>query len=74
MRVRKGEDEAQLDYLAGLTAHLKFVEPEVECVTIPRGENREENYALVAETLKASLRVPVRMISFGPTERDKMTK
>ena len=72
--VRIGDDAAQLAHLRGLTKKLQACVPEVTTVQLPRGATRDELYGLCAETLQGHLGVPVRMISFGPTERDKVCK
>lgn len=69
-----GEDEARLAHQGELTKLLQAFQPEVMSLSLPRGASRDELYALCAEILQEQLRVPVRMISFGPTERDKVCK
>lgn len=69
-----GEDEDQLAHLGFLTQQLQACSPEVTEVPLPRGASRDELYELCAGTLREHLGVPVRMISFGPTERDKYLK
>lgn len=71
---REGEDKAQLAHLEGLTLALASRVPEVQSVSLSRTTVRDERYALCAETLLGHLGVPVRMMSFGPTERDKVCK
>lgn len=74
IKVRVGEDAAQLTHLGGLTKTLEAATPVVTNIPLPIGDNRDELYELCADTLLAHLGVPVRMISFGPTERDKVCK
>jgi adenylosuccinate synthase len=74
IKVRVGEDQIQLAYLGQLTKKLQAVAPVVSQVLLPFGRNRDELYQLCASTLKEHLGVPVRMVSFGPTERDKVCK
>jgi adenylosuccinate synthase len=72
--VRTGEDEAQLRHLNSLTKALATCTPIVETIPLVPGASRDALYALCAETLHEYLGVPVRMISFGSTERDKVCK
>lgn len=74
IKVRVGTDETQLAYLGQLTKKLQAVTPVVSHVLLPFGGNRDELYQLCSNTLQAHLGVPVRMVSFGPTERDKVCK
>ena len=79
IKVRVGTDAAQLAYLGQLTKTLEVATPMVSTVALPTikrplSDIRNELYQLVAETLLAHLGVPVRMISFGPTEWDKVCK
>lgn len=74
LKVRVGRDETQLMYLGKLTKQLQAVSPEVTQVLLPFGADRDQLYKLAAGTLRERLGVPVRMISFGPTERDKVLK
>lgn len=74
IKLRVGEDEAQLAHLGQLTKKLRACSPEVTTVPLPSGASRDELYLLCAGTLQEHLGVPVRMISFGPTERDKLCK
>lgn len=69
--VRKGEDQAQLDHLAALTKALSHVHPQVTDLRLPVAPDRHARFDFVAGTLSEQLPVPVRMVSFGPTERDK---
>ena len=74
IKVRVGTDETQLAYLGQLTRQLQAVTPVVSQVLLPFGGDRDELYQLCASTLLEHLGVPVRMVSFGPTERDKVCK
>ena len=74
IKVRKREDAGQLEHLAGLTKVLEACTPQVETMKLPNGASQDELYALCADILLEKLGVPVRMISFGPTERDKVCK
>jgi adenylosuccinate synthase len=72
--VRTGEDQAQLDHLAALTRALSRVQPQVTDLRFPAITDRHARFDFVAGTLSEQLPVPVRMVSFGPTERDKYCK
>lgn len=72
--VRSGDDQAQLDHLTGLTQALVSVRPKVTDLELPATTDRDARFDFVAGTLGELLSVPVRMISFGPTERDKHCK
>ena len=74
IKVRVGTDETQLAYLGELTKQLQAVTPVVSQVLLPFGGSRDELYQLCADTFQEHLGVPVRMVSFGPTERDKVCK
>lgn len=72
--VRSGDEQAQLDHLAKLTQALATVRPKVTDLKLPVTTDRNARFDFVAGTLGELLPVPVRMISFGPTERDKHCK
>lgn len=75
IKVFSGHDSAeQTSYQELLGRQLKNCIPEVTDYKTPVGGNREELYSQCDSVLKVELGVPVRMISFGPTERDKMFK
>lgn len=74
IRVTVGHDGAQIAYLEQLTKKLQACVPEVTTVPLKKDATRDELYQLCAGTLREHLGVPVRMISFGPTERDKVCK
>ncbi len=72
IRVRVGDDEAQLHHLGLLTKALEAATPLVTDIPLPASSNRDELFELCAGTLEEHLGVPVRMVSFGSTERDKV--
>lgn len=74
LNVRRGNDAAQLAYQQRLGQLLLHCTPEIRTLNIPTGAERDELYALCAGVLNEALAVPVRMVSFGPTERDKICK
>lgn len=74
IKVRRGTDYEQLEHQEKLGKQLLCCKPEIETLKIPQNAGRDELYALCAGVLEKELGVPVRMISFGPTELDKMCK
>lgn len=74
IRVRTGLDDTQLAHLGQLTKQLQTVTPVVQKLLLPTNVGRDTQFGFVADTLAEHLSVPVRMISFGPTERDKHCK
>lgn len=70
--VRRGEDEAQLDHQQQLGQHLLRCQPEIDHHPISPEAERGALYALGDNLLREHVGIPVRMISFGPTERDKI--
>lgn len=74
LRLRQGEDEEQLRYLEALGAQVARCVPQIESIGIPPDVTRDQLFGLVAGVLNDRLRVPVRMLSLGPTEEDKYLK
>jgi adenylosuccinate synthase len=70
--VRRGMDDEQLKHQENLGKQLFDCKPEITTLKIPSVANKDELYQFCAKVFKEELGVPVRMISFGPTERDKM--
>lgn len=70
--VRRGEDDTQLMYQEVLSHSLQFCEPIIRDYQIPPGADQSSSVDLCRSVLKEALGVPVRMISFGPTEIDKV--
>ncbi len=74
IKVRFGEDEAQLMHQQGLTERLFHCRPVISKIPIAIDKEPKKLYKLCADTLHENLGVPVRMVSFGPTETDKMCR
>lgn len=74
LRVRLGEDEYQLQYQGVLGQHLLRCIPDITTYEIPQNSTHDDMYSLCKDVLEGSLNVDVRMVSFGPTERDKLCK
>lgn len=72
--VRTEDDQDQLKQQENLTRQLLRCTPEITTHQLDSNATRDQLYDLCASTLKERLGVPVRMVSFGPTELDKMCK
>jgi len=48
--------------------------PEITVLKFPATDNREELFTFCADILGEKLGIPVRMVSLGPTEQDKICK
>lgn len=73
IKVRFGADDKQLSYQKELGDTLNNCAPNLIERKI-ESSDKEKLYSMCAETLKSALGVQVRMISFGPTEQDKVCK
>lgn len=75
IKVRNGiDDEQQLEHQENLGKQLLRCKPEITTLKIPFDAEQSKLYSFCAEVLEGELGVPVRMVSFGPTERDKICK
>ena len=72
IKVRRGTDEKQLEYQEALGNELLRCKPEITTLALPPTAIREELFSFCAGVLEPRLGVPVRMVSFGPTELDKV--
>jgi adenylosuccinate synthase len=72
LKVRRGEGTEQLAYQEALGRELLRCTPKITTHPIAANMSRDEAYNLCADVLRHELGVPVRMISFGPTEQDKV--
>jgi adenylosuccinate synthase len=72
LRVRFGEDDAQIARQEALGRALSRCRPEITTIPIDPSASREELFQLVDGVFRERLGVPVRMVSFGPTEKDKL--
>jgi adenylosuccinate synthase len=64
----------QQKYQEALGKQLLGCKPETKRVEIAMSAECDDLFSLCADTLQCKLGVPVRMVSFGPTERDKVCK
>jgi adenylosuccinate synthase len=74
IKVRRGTGPEQLEHQAALGQKLQACRPEINSKEVPSTTSSEELYALCASTIEEMVGVPVRMVSFGPTEKDKLCK
>jgi len=74
LKVRRGCDEAQLRYQQSLGSQLKLCQPVIDSIELEASASHDDLFDLCANLLVEKLGVAVRMISFGPTERDKLCK
>ncbi len=74
LQVRHGEDADQLAFQERLGEQLTRCLPKITSHPLPVDAPRDGLYALCANTLHQGLGIPVRMVSFGPTEREKVCK
>jgi adenylosuccinate synthase len=65
--------EAQYRYQEALGQVLSHCEPALSSYDLSK-QSQDKLFALCADTLKEFVGVPVRMVSFGPTEQDKTCK
>ena len=70
--VRRGDDDAQLRHQESLTKVLKVCCPSVTTFQVSNGNSQEKAIKLCSDVLAERLGTPVRMMSFGPTEADKV--
>ena len=69
LRVAKNADDISQ---ARLTATLQNVVPNVTCQSIEPDLSNDALYGVCKETIQGMTSIPVRMVSIGPTEQDKL--
>ncbi|MCK5475054.1 MAG: adenylosuccinate synthetase [Candidatus Pacebacteria bacterium] len=74
IKVRQGIDDEQSEYQRNLGRRLLSCRPEITTLKIPSDAKQEELYSFCADVSGKELGIPVRMVSLGPTERDKICK
>lgn len=74
LKVRQGEDEEQIAFQEGLGQRLLSCVPEITTHQIDQDATPDQLFELCAGVLNDSLGVPVRMVSLGPTENDKLLR
>ncbi|HOX29748.1 MAG TPA: adenylosuccinate synthetase [Candidatus Paceibacterota bacterium] len=64
----------KLQHQEELGKKLMKVKPVIETLNLPANANRDELFAFCARGFEREMNVPVRMVSFGPSEQDKICK
>lgn len=72
IKIREGKDENQLKYQEELGRALNGSKPQLFSYDVGQGKSIQDASKLCSSVLLEKLGVPVRMISFGPTEKDKV--
>ncbi len=72
MKVRRGTGPDQLEYQERLGKILRGCRPFLSSYIPSPHASREEWTQLCGGVLKEKLGIPIKMISFGPTEDDKI--
>ncbi|NQV89125.1 MAG: adenylosuccinate synthetase [Parcubacteria group bacterium] len=72
LRQRTGNDEEQMRYTEALGEKVNACTPDITSVDVPSGATSDQLFRLVKAVLDDCLKVPVRMLSLGPTEADKV--
>jgi adenylosuccinate synthase len=74
LNVRFGTDESQLSYQQALGQQLQNCIPKIKEFPVSPNASQEELFDWCADILGKELGVDVRMVSFGPSEQDKVCK
>ena len=74
IKVRRGTDPRQLEHQEALGQKLLQCTPVITDKEVNPAASREELYECCSETAQALLNIPVRMVSLGPTEQDKLCR
>jgi adenylosuccinate synthase len=74
IQISEETEPGHLIYQEALGEELARCEPEITTLKVPSLPGEDELYSFCAGLLGEKLAVPIRMISFGPTERDKICK
>lgn len=72
IRVYAGASEGRAAYLEGLTRQLYNCRPVITSYAIDPESGQKSQAQLCQEVLAEKLGIPVRVVSFGPTEKDKI--
>jgi len=71
---RGGMNDEHLNYQELLGKQLARCMPEITTLKVPLTAGRNELYSFCAGILDEKLGIPIRMVSFSPTEQDKICK
>jgi adenylosuccinate synthase len=71
IRVDRGTGSDHFEHQAALGRRLLECKPEITTVPMSDGAGRDSLTSVVAATMQSQVGIPVRMVSFGPTEQDK---
>lgn len=74
IRVDVNADGTNRRFQAELGHKLRQIRPEITDIPLDGSSSKDSLYGICAETMQRALDIPVRMISFGPTERDKVCR
>jgi adenylosuccinate synthase len=74
IKVRRWEGDRKREWQEALGEHLGRSVPVIASHTVPPNASVDELYRFCADILGKNLGVPVRMVSFGPTERDTLCR
>jgi adenylosuccinate synthase len=70
----KVDPSPTLERQTALTVALNDCDPELTTIPLKSTDSREQLYGACAAVLADTVNIPVRMVSFGPTELDKLCK
>ena len=74
IKVRRGADAEQLEHQKALGKQLMRCLPEIITYKVSSVAERDNLYSFCTDVLKEKTGISVRMVSFGPTEIDKICK
>src|SRR3989339_496204 len=74
LKVRPGDDDRQLLHQENLGQKLLKCIPQIDTIKIDPKANHDQLFELCNQVLKQKLGIPVRMVSFGTTEKNKLCK
>ncbi|TSC71396.1 MAG: adenylosuccinate synthase [Parcubacteria group bacterium Gr01-1014_70] len=72
IKIRRGADEKQLEHQNRLGNLLRTCRPNITSYDVPTGMSEDDLAEFCAGVMEEKLHVPVRMVSLGPTENDKV--
>lgn len=74
IKAAQSSDAAVTAHQAILTEHLNRCSPTVVALSLDASATADEHFGTCNELFASKLNIPVRMVSFGPTELDKLMK